>query len=133
MTWLTLIFALELGLAPQVGVIQYVPTEIAVHEWEIGYTDLQAEVELFGVLFAGGGVRTYITPAGNLNFSPNTTVYDWRLGLRYEALELGWRHRCFHPTVPYLPLLQPEITGLEGSYDELYLRFEGRIPIGKGR
>jgi len=128
MTWLALIFALECGIAPQIGVLQYEPREALVSDWEIGYAQLEAEVELFGILFAGGGVRTYITPHGGItNWSPNTSVYDWRLGARWKWLELGWRHRCFHPTVPYLPSLNQEITGLEGSYDELYFRLEGRI------
>lgn len=60
-------------------------------------------------------------------FAPNTTVYDFRAGLRRGPVELGWRHRCFHPTLPYLPLRDQQITGLEGSFDEIYLRLSGRV------
>lgn len=127
MTWLALAFALELGLAPHIGLIQYVPREAVSHDWEIGYTELSVEAEIFGIFFAGGGVRTYIIPFAWDNWIPNTTVYDWCLGVRWEFLEAGWRRRCFHPTVPYLPLFEREITGLEGSYDELYLRLECKI------
>ena len=127
MNWLALIFALELGVAPNVGVLQYEPRSHDYSRWEIGYTELSAEVELFDLLFAGGGVRTYVTPAEGLNFSPNTTVYDFRAGLRRGPVEIGWRHRCFHPTIAYLPLMDVQMAGLEGGYDELYLRFSGRV------
>jgi len=127
MTWLSLFFALELGLAPEIGVLQYQPPQAVISKYEIGYTLLEAEVLLFDLLFAGGGVRTYITPGNGWTFAPNSTIYDFRAGLRRGPVELGWRHRCWHPTLPYLPLRDQHITGLEGSFDELYIRFEGRI------
>ena len=128
MNWIALFFALELGIAPNIGVLQYEPPAAAVSEWEIGYTQLEAEVLLFDLLFAGGGVRTYITPGSSgRTFAPNTTIYDFCAGMRRGPVEVGYRHRCFHPTLPYLPLRDQHITGLEGSYDELYLRFETSI------
>lgn len=128
MSWLALFFALELGIAPNIGVLQYQPEAAIASEWEVGYTQLETELELFNLLFIGGGVRTYITPGSSgRTFTPNTTVYDFCTGLRRSPIEIGWRHRCFHPTVPYLPVFQQQITGLEGGYDEIYLRFEGRI------
>jgi len=127
MNWIALFFALELGIAPNIGVLQYEPAAAVESEWEIGYTQLEAEVLLFDLLFAGGGVRTYITPGNSWTLAPNTTVYDFRAGLRRGPVELGWRHRCFHPTLPYLPLRDQQITGLEGSFDEIYLRLSGRV------
>lgn len=129
MDWLVFLFALELGISPQIGVLQYEPLEVDTYEWGVAYTQLEAEVQLFDVLFAGGSVRTYILPAdGWLSWSPNTTVYDWRCGLRWRFAELGWRHRCFHPTIPYQPILNQVVTGIEGAYDELYIRLEGQFP-----
>ena len=124
MSWLVFIFALECGISPQIDVIQYEPREADSLKWGVGYTQLEAEIELFALLFAGASVRTYITPSGPLNFSPNTSVYDWRCGLRWKMLELGWRHRCFHPTIPYQPIFKQVVTGIEGAYDELYFRAE---------
>lgn len=121
MDWLVFLFALELGWSPQLGVLQYEPYQ-AVYAEDIMYTELQAELEFFGFLFAGGGVKTYITPSGKFNFAPNTTIYDFKAGLRLSIFEVGWRHRCFHPTFPYQPIFNQELTGLEGGYDEVYLR-----------
>lgn len=128
MSWLAFIFALELGIAPNIDVLQYQPAALVTSEWEIGYTQLEAEIQLFDLLFAGGGVRTYIIPGSSgHSFSPNTTIYDFSTGFRRGPLEIGLRHRCFHPTVPYLPVFGQKITGLEGSYDEIYVRLEGKI------
>ena len=131
MNWIVLLFALELGIVPQAGVLMYEPVERFAMEGAF-YTELEAEVLIFDMLFAGGGVRTYIVPGrGDFTFSPNTTVYDFGIGLRFRdindsLLELGWRHRCFHPTIAYLPIFGQEIKGMEGSYDELYIRVQGR-------
>jgi len=127
MNWIALFFALELGVAPNIGVLQYEPADFIVSEWQIGYTQMEAEVEFFGLLFAGGGVRTYITPGSGWTFAPNTTVYDFGAGLRRGPLEVGWRHRCFHPTFPYQPVFEQQFSGLEGSYDEVYIRLEGKV------
>ena len=127
MNWLALFFALELGIVPQAGVLMYEPEKSFFMEGAF-YTELEAEVLLFDILFAGGGVRTYVTPGnGSYTFSPNTTVYDFKVGMRFkDTLELGWRHRCFHPTIAYLPIFEQEIKGMEGSYDEIYIRIQGR-------
>ena len=136
MNWIALFFALELGLVPQAGVLMYEPVEKFNVEWAF-YTELEAEILVFNMLFAGGGVRTYITPgSSDYTFAPNTTVYDFGAGLRFkdtdfpvlliQSLELGWRHRCFHPTIAYLPIFEQEIKGMEGSYDEVYIRVQAR-------
>lgn len=128
MDWLALFFALELGIVPQAGVLMYEPEEAFFIEGAF-YTELEAEVLIFNTLFAGGGVRTYVTPGGSgYTFAPNTTVYDFGTGLRFkDTLELGWRHRCFHPTIAYLPIFGQEVKGMEGSYDEVYLRVSGNV------
>ena len=128
MNWLALFFALELGIVPQAGVLMYEPEEAFFMEGAF-YTELEAEVLLFDVLFVGGGVRSYITPGHTgFTFSPNSTIYDFGAGVRFkDTLELGWRHRCFHPTIAYWPIFEQEIKGMEGSYDEVYLKIKGKI------
>jgi len=128
MNWIALFFALELGIVPQAGVLMYEPEERFAMEGAF-YTELEAEVLVFNTLFAGGGVRTYVTPGSSVvwSFAPNTTVYDFGAGLRFkDTLELGWRHRCFHPTIAYLPLFEQEVRGMEGAYDEIYIRVQVR-------
>ena len=125
MTWLALFFAFEMGVVPQVGIIAYPePFEHDVIEWGVLYTQLEMEALLFGHVFLGGSVRTYVLPTEGIDFSPRSSVYDFHAGLRWRMLEAGWRHRCFHPMMPYLPVLDVELHGVEGGYDELYVRIE---------
>jgi len=128
MSWLALFFALELGLVPQAGVLMYEPEEVFKIEGTL-YTQLEAEVLILNTLFIGGGVRTYVTPGnGEFNFSPNNSVYDFGVGFRFkDTVELGWRHRCFHPSFPYLSFNDRELSGVEGSYDEVYVRFSSEM------
>ena len=128
MNWLALFFALELGLVPQAGVLMYEPMETFFME-EVLYTQLEAEVLIFNTLFVGGGLRTYVT-AGHtgFTFSPNNTVYDFRTGLRLgDNVEVGWWHRCFHPSFPYLSFDNCELSGVEGAYDEVYVRLSSGL------
>lgn len=132
MNWLVFFFALELGIVPQAGVLIYKPEESFARIDGAIYTELEAKVLIFNTLFVGGGVRTYITPGNSYAFSPNTTVYDFNTGLRFkDIVEIGWRHRCFHPTFSYMSGFEQELEGMEGSYDEIYLRIKGKIAGGK--
>lgn len=126
MTWLALLFAFEVGMTPQVGMLAYNETISAdAIEYGIYYTQLEAEMQFWQLLFIGGAVRTYIVPGNSdYTFSPRYSSYDFTAGLRYKMLELGWRHRCFHPMMPYMPILDVDVRGIEGWYDELYLRVE---------
>ena len=126
MTWLVFLFAFEAGIAPNIEAINYnQPMECDIIEWGVFYTDLSCEVVLWDTLFAGGGVRTYVVPSHGIHFSPRNSVFDFTAGLQWRMLEVGWRHRCFHPMMPYSPIL--EVHGIEGGYDELYFRIEGRF------
>lgn len=106
--------------------------EAAISSWEIFYTELRVELTFINTLFIEGGIRTYITKSNSsISFTPQTSVYDWKLGLRFfdGNLEIGWWHRCFHPSLPYMPILQYEITGIEGGFDQIYILFRAETPL----
>lgn len=125
MNWLIFLFAFEFGVSPQVGILAYNETISADSlEYGVYYTQLEAEAELWEHLFISGSIRTYILPSGTVNFSPREVVYDFSIGMRWQPFEFGWRHRCFHPIMPYLPTLDIDVRGIEGGYDEIYLRVE---------
>ena len=127
MNWLTLFFAFELGFVPQAGILMYQPEKVFIIEGAL-YTELEAELLILNTFFIGGGVRTYITPGNQYTFSPNNSVYDFHVGLRLGKLfEVGLTHRCFHPSFPYLSFNNYELSGVEGSYDEIYIRFSNKI------
>lgn len=88
------------------------------------YTDLDAEILLFNTLFIGGGVKTTVWKFtdSDWTFFPNKAVYSFSAGLRRGPLELGFRHYCIHPVIPYFSDPDPI---WEGAFDEVYLRIEG--------
>lgn len=125
MTWLTLFFALELGIIPQGYINTYYNETLAEMELNgTGYVDLETEILLFNMLFVGGAVKTYIySYQGSTSFSPVTAEYAFNVGFRFNPVEIGFRHYCTHPVVPWLyhRKISPQ---WEGAYEEIYLRFE---------
>ena len=130
MNWIALFFELELGWMPQGDFVMY-SSEPFLTWYPVSYTaytELQAEVIMFDTLFAGGCIRTSVwqLQESGYTFFPHKAVYTFYAGARWGLLEVGWRHFCIHPVVPFFALIQPEAIW-EGAYDELYIRFSGRI------
>lgn len=127
MSWLMLFFTLEVGFLPQGDMILYEADYFSYCPlyWDF-YTDLEAEIELFGFAFLGGGVRTneYLLGDGG-GFWPHKSAYRFFAGLRWGLLELGFRHWCIHPTIPIFKYLDASALW-EGAYEELYLRVSNK-------
>jgi hypothetical protein len=147
MTWLALAFALEVGFLPH-GSFMSFEREPEVFEYDgsyyypisveqavlppIVYTDLSAEVILWGWLFAGGNVKIPMAWDGQTwGFLPRATYYDFRAGVRLGIAELFWRHRCMHPQFAYMYNFLPS-EWQEGAFDEIGLRFSAKFG-GEGR
>lgn len=129
MKWLLFFFTLELGWMPHGEFVMY-DAPLLFESFPVAYTayaELEAEVELFGIFFAGGSIRTSVWQLqhSSWTFFPHKAVYGFFAGARWKLLELGFRHFCIHPVVPYFGLIQPEALW-EGAYDELYLRISNR-------
>jgi len=129
MNWIALFFAIELGWLPTGEFAMYdVPALVEKHPIAYTlYTDIDGGAELFGHLFIGGGVRTSVwrlTDTG-LTFWPFNAVYRFYAGARWGPLEVGWRHYCMHPVVPYFGLLGELIEPVwEGALNEWYVRVQ---------
>lgn len=128
MTWLALFFALEVGFLPG-GYMETYTYYGATDETFAGayYVDMDAEVRLFDILFIGGGSKVYMDRThGMINFIPNTVNYNFVAGARYGPLEVGFRHYCIHPIMPW-SRYRVEMPEWEGWYEEIYVRIEGRF------
>ena len=126
MTWLALFFALEIGFLPNGHLETYSNDRMpkAIELQGSGYVDFETEVRLFKYGFIGGSTKIYINKHNNGDtFSPETAEFDFNLGIRIAPLELGFRHYCMHPIVPwiYYTRVSPQ---WEGAYEEIYLRLE---------
>ena len=126
MTWLALFFALELGFLPNgyIGTFHDERQPEYVILLGSGFVDMEVEVVLWGYGFVGGSTKVYINLYNNgSTFSPETAEFDFHIGFRIDPLEVGFRHYCMHPIVPwiYYTRVSPQ---WEGSYEEIYLRLE---------
>lgn len=125
MTWLAFVFALELGLLPNYGFVMYQPDPEYVIDQHALYTDLEASVEAGG-FYLGGAMRCYFWAHRNdYGFSPFQMTYRFDAGWRNDRLNIGFRHYCMHPVVPWSSHM-PE-KNWEGAYEELFIRLEGKI------
>lgn len=124
MSWLALWAALEVGMMPGSGVVEY--PEWAMLKRQAFYTELDAEVRAFDVLFVGGMVRTEVQrKEGAATFTPELSSYGFTAGVRFGPVELAYIHVCQHPTLPYFSRYHPVIRW-DGWYDGVYLRVETR-------
>ncbi|MBA7650936.1 hypothetical protein ES703_58751 [subsurface metagenome] len=125
MTWLAFVFALEIGFLPCGDFVMY-NSDFLDEFYPVkytAYTELEAEVLAWDILFIGGGIRTSIwqLQESGYGFFPHKAVYNFHAGARQGLLEIGWRHFCIHPVVPCFKYIKPEAIW-EGAFDMLYLR-----------
>ena len=131
MSWLVFVFALECGLLPNTGFVMYQPDLESVVGAVGFYTDLSASVESFG-FYVGGGMRNYFwKDRGKIGFCPYQMTFRFDAGWRNENIEIGFRHYCMHPGVPFLELTGAPVCEWEGAYEELFVRIHGRLTLIK--
>lgn len=127
MSWLIFIMSVELGWLPSGTLATYdVPpgTEAVLFDvtgnW---YAAFDAEAQA-GPVFVGGALKTDVwSRAEDWTFWPHTAWYSVRAGFRSGPLEIGARHYCIHPVVPWLAVARPQ---WEAAYDEVYVRLTAR-------
>jgi len=127
MSWLTLLFAIELGFMPMNNWVQN--ESLPVVEDTGYYTMFETQVTAW-VFFAGGRVETYMSDkAPGYSFDPLQVTYDFEAGITAGPIELGFRHVCGpHPVRTY-PTLSGEkpVAPFEGAYNQIYLRLEKQL------
>ena len=123
MSWLILLYFLELGYAPFYGSLN--TSEIFLDQ-NIFYTNMDAEVIILDHLFIGGAVKTYIHSTDSYDYFPFEADYLFKAGIRLNNLELGFRHLCLHPVRPYEMYYQPQ-GSTDGAYEEFYIRISSEF------
>jgi hypothetical protein len=140
MTWLAFVFALEAGIIPQNSFVMYqyqMLPEYKMNEQRnsgpIYFTDLQAELIFFEPLslFVGGRVRFQMSPFFG-TFNPESIFYEFITGIRYKGIELYYLHACQHPQMTSYWQYKV-LAGWEGAYDEIGIKFSGKIDLVKDR
>lgn len=133
MNWIALIFAIETGVMPLANHVDTSAPQVTGATPAYIETDMQ--IELFdGRAFVGGYLRTAAQHDSGIQMRNLYGKYEFRAGLRYKAVELGFRHICgphgFH-TYPNRGLERWKApVRNEHTREEIYLRFETTVGGG---
>lgn len=133
MNWLLFMFMFEIGFLPQGDLVMY-ESETLDRIYPVTmnyYTDLEAEIQLFNLLFVGGGVKTVMfghksDTLFGYSFFPYGAQYRVNAGLRFRGVEVGFRHYCIHPVMPWVGLVKDYEPVWEGWYEEAYIRISNK-------
>jgi hypothetical protein len=122
---LVLAFALEVGFCPRGGVILY-ENNLEYVLPDPFYTEMEVEIRMKG-LFVATSVRTDFRILEWHTFWPLGLVWGFNVGWRWNNLEVGFDHACYHSPMLYPVVTEPRLL-FEGAYDQLYIRYS--IEIG---
>ena len=125
-------YVLEGGYVPWNAWKVYNPEQSEIYSSWNFYIHMEAEIVLFDLIFIGGSMRNvfFLTNEHNtVNFSPYEMYFSYFMGIRTENFEIGFRHMCAHPLMTYAHIEDFDNRILEGSYDEFYFKFKGKINI----
>lgn len=127
MTWLILLYFIELGYSPFYDSLNSLPVDnIQIRNENVYYITFDAEIVIFDHLFIGGAVKTYFqdlqTSYSFYSFEAN---YLFKMGLRYKNIEVGFNHWCGHGVRPWPIAYQPQ-GSTDGSYEEFYIKLTNK-------
>ena len=130
MTWLALIWALQLGYVPMQQVMVGGWSEWQAPAYATEAT-MEAGVVLFDHLEIGGMVKSYQSPMSWDNWKPFRMDYSIHADVVFKtetsALRVGIMHECDHSIT--LGFFQSPPVPLAMAQTEVYLRFEQRLVL----
>jgi len=114
----------EFGITPEDKMNVYLPefwSEAAANKVSF-YFNLETKIEI-KKFYIGGGIKTFAgkSISDAKEFVPYKATYKFMTGFEFDKFEIGFRHYCIHPVVPYITFDNPAI--FHGAYEELYIRF----------
>jgi hypothetical protein len=123
MNWLLLSAFLQFGAMRGDTIVYQLPDFIKQSSPPF-YTMIGAEANI-GPFFIKGFNRTDIVNVNYNNFDPMQMTFNLNTGLRFDKIEIGYSHTCYHPLAPYMEYYGYKILpSSEGSVDDFYLRID---------
>ena len=121
MLWLSLLFFIELGFSPFYQSLNVLTDEYDyVKNENVYYITFDVEVIILDYWFIGGSVKTFIQPnIKSYDYFPIENNYLFKTGLRFNNLEVGFRHQCNHPGDSFGVASQGKSYG---GFEEFYIR-----------
>jgi len=126
MQWVVLNLLISLGTVSYQG-LYYSPGNYAVYATDAGTLQetIGAEVVFKGILFAGASVQTWDIYNGRL-FSPLESFYVFNAGVRWNGVEVGWRHECDHLTLAGMSMPSQ---GFGSERNDVYVTYKTSINL----
>ncbi len=125
MNWLILLYFLELGYSPFYSSLNIVSSDYKyIRNENVYYVYFDAEVLIFDHLFIGGSTKIFMqSQKESYQFFPIENDFLFKVGLKFDNIEAGFRHQCNHP------ILNGGVSSQGKSYggfEEFYIRIEKR-------
>jgi len=92
------------------------------------FTSFETEIILNDFIFIGGKISCNFFFEEINNFIPYFVDFDFKTGIRYKQIEIGFSHYCAHPLVAWFDPnseIWPEIN-YEGGYEKIYIKFRNK-------
>ena len=126
MDWLILIMAIEFGVSSDSGFAMYEPP-IEVVDQVVFYMDMEIEAVFVDHIYLGGGAKMHAWKKDEgIEFWPSDVFYRAFAGVRFGIFDVGVRHYCRHPVVPWLTSFDYK-PKWEAAQTEIFIRAEGKI------
>jgi hypothetical protein len=93
---------------------------------------IQAGINLeYNGFFMEGFYQSTFYYAGKANFCPDSDIYGIGGGFKKDHIEIGFKHVCTHPVIPYVYLYRDLTVNQEGAWNEVYIKVQLEGKIGK--
>lgn len=127
MDWFALFLMIEFGISPDSDLAMY-EAPVFVNDQVVFYMDFEVEAVFWEHFYVGGGVKIYAwkEQEGWNNFWPSEANLRAFAGLRFGIFDIGARHYCIHPIIPWLTSFdyQPK---WEAAHTEFFIRARGTL------
>ncbi len=129
MGFLTMFFALQLGILPLGDVFMYDIPDIAVIEGSF-YTYLEAGFKYQG-FYISGSAKIYEWYLDNqISFTPYQLNSGLKIGWKNKNINIGAEYHCIHPVVPYYFFYHPRFKW-EAFYLDVFVKIKGEVKLWK--
>lgn len=117
-----------LGLLPFYSFFFY-QNQIIKDPGNAQYLQMGINLEYKGLFIEGFYQNTFYSTNKDLSFCPDNDIYSFNIGYRKDYAEIGYRHVCSHPVIPYVFKYKDIKIFQEGAWDEIYIKLslEGKL------
>lgn len=124
---LAILFSIEFGFLPidNFELHQTWKTE----NYNNYYMENTIELSIYDIFYLGGDTRITASNINIKNFYLSEIWFNFFLTLKFKGFEIGFRHFCEHPLMPYISKNGIGEIIAEGAYEEIYIKYTAKVGI----